>query len=257
MLRAAGRIAMKHFTRAAVTWKADRTMVTEADVAVQSFLVEMIVDHFPDDGIIAEENGVRRDSVSGRFWTIDPIDGTVPFVSGLPTWSIGVGLLDGGSPRDGFIYLPTSRELFHTEAGGPVCRGQQPRHLKSSSILRKDTVLFTPTHRHQYYHLAPTFPGWVFSLGSASVHLAHVATGGADAVLIGHDKIWDLAPGLAMLEAAGGVLQYLDGTPVTMEALMDGSPAPQHMIGGNEKIVQHVRKHVGEKVGSRDFDQDG
>ena len=235
---------MAHFTHATATLKADRTVVTEADLAVQALLVNALVQNYPLDGIIAEEEDLRKGSRSGRYWTVDPIDGTVPFVAGLTSWSIALGLLEKCQPVSGYVYVPASADFYHSEPGRPACRNGRPMRVKSPGPLGPQSMLLTHTRPHQRYDLAPAFPGRVFCLGTASVHLAHVATGGADAVLIGHDKIWDLAPGLALLQAGGGVLRYLDGTNVTMGELLDGKPASLPMLGGHAGAISQVRTHL-------------
>ena len=241
-LEAAAAMAMAHYTHVNAALKSDRTPVTEADLAVQALLVEVLDDHYPRDGIVAEEEGLRKVSQSGRYWTVDPIDGTIPFVAGLSSWSIAVGLLDENQPVAGFIYLPPSRDCFHTVPGEPARRNGLPMRLKMAGPLGSHSLLLTHSRPHQRYDLSAAFPGRVLALGSASVHLAHVATGAADAVIIGHDKIWDLAPGLALLKASGGVLRYLDGTDVAMGALLDGAPAPLPMLGGHLDTICQVRE---------------
>ena len=238
ILTAAGAVAMEHFMNATAMMKADRTVVTEADLAVQALLVDALARHYPQDGVIAEEEGLRKPSHSGRFWTVDPIDGTLPFLAGLTTWGIAVGLLENDIPVAGFIYAPPSNDLYHAVPGGQPCRNGRPLRMKQAGPLKPDCILLTHTRPHQRYELAPSFPGRVFCLGSASMHLASVATGGADAVLIGHDKIWDLAPGLALLRAGGGELRYLDGAHVTMDGLMDGAPAHLPMLGGHAQTIE-------------------
>lgn len=243
-LRAAGDIALKYFTQSTVSVKEDQTIVTQADFEVQEFVVDALVRHYPDDGIVAEEQGFHKSSRSGRHWTVDPIDGTVPFVAGLTSWSIAVGLIDRGHPAAGFIYLPTSRELFCSDVAHGVFRNGRPAQLKDSRLLGKGAILFGPTMMHQNFRLDPAFPGRVFCMGSSTVQLACLATGGADAILMGLEQVWDLAPGLAMLKAAGGTMCYLDGTAVDLESYLDGSWSREPMIGGHADIIPQVIAHL-------------
>jgi len=240
----AGAVAMKHFTRAKATLKADRTVVTEADLEVQSLLVRALVQHFPEDGIVAEEEGLRRASRSGRHWTVDPIDGTVAFVAGITCWAVALGLVDQGRPVAGFIFCPASDDFYHVVPGEPPQRNGRSMRLKPPGPLEPQSMLLTHTRPHQRYTLDIAFPPRIFCLGTASMHLAHVAIGSADAVLIGHDHIWDLAPGLALLQAGGGALRYLDGTDVEMGVLLDGTPAPQPMLGGWPDTIAQVRRYL-------------
>ena len=245
LLEAAGEIAMDHYLHVSSSLKEDSTIVTEADLAVQEFLIEALERHFPRDGLIAEEYNLRKDPRSGdRYWTLDPIDGTVPFAAGLTSWSIALGLLDAGQPVRGFIYTPTSRDFFHAAPGVGACRNGRAMAMKTPGALSQDAILLTHTRPHQRYRLAASYPGRVFSLGSASVHLSLVATGAADAVLIGHDRVWDLVPGTALLSANGGILRYLGGEEVNLSALLSGSPAPRPMLGGHEEVIDQIEAHL-------------
>jgi len=85
----AGEIAKGYFTQVTPTLKKDKTYVTEADLKVQSYLRSELEKTFPEDGIMGEEEELRRKPSSGsRMWGIDPIDGTASFVLGLPFWGI-------------------------------------------------------------------------------------------------------------------------------------------------------------------------
>ena len=168
--------------------KRDGSPVTAADKAVQKYLVEAISNEFPKDGIVAEEDQIYQHPQEGsRYWTIDPIDGTASFMAGMFSWAIAVGLIEEGRPVAGFIHLPATGDLFCT-TGSEVYRNDQLRSLTSAHSLHSNTLLLTHARPHQRYTLHASFPGRVLCLGTASAHLSLLATGGADIVLIGHDK---------------------------------------------------------------------
>ena len=244
LLEEAGRRAMSYFLRTTHEIKQDGSPVTAADRAVQEYLVAAIMRKFPQDGIIAEEDEVLRSPQQGsRYWTIDPIDGTVSFMAGMASWGIAVGLIEDNVPVAGFIYLPATGDLFHS-TGTDVWRNSQLRSLTTDRSLHRNTILLTHARPHQRYTLQESFPGRVLCLGTASAHLSLVATGGAHVVLIGHDKVWDLAPGYAMLSANGGVLRYLDGTDCDLSVLLDGRSAPLPMLGGPASLVEETLSHL-------------
>lgn len=244
LLKEAGRIAMRHFLCTSYEVKPDGSLVTAADRAVQEYLVQAITNEFPQDGIIAEENEVFQTAQKGtRYWTIDPIDGTVPFMAGMSGWGVAVGLIENGLPVAGFIHLPATGDIFYT-TGEQVWRNNLPRELTTDQTLQTHTILLTHGRPHQRYTLSPSFPGRIFCLGTASAHLSLLATGSAHVVIIGHDKIWDLAPGYAMLFANGGVLCYLDGSECDLSALLDGRPAPFPLLGGPEPLVRETMSHL-------------
>ncbi|MCA0420544.1 MAG: inositol monophosphatase, partial [Proteobacteria bacterium] len=108
LAREAGAIALDHFARVAslpVTMKGHLDLVTEADQAVERFIVAGLRRLFPEDGILGEE-GSGQDSRSGRLWVVDPIDGTANFVRGNDQWAVSIGLFEGGHPRFGVIHAP-------------------------------------------------------------------------------------------------------------------------------------------------------
>jgi len=244
LLLESGHRSMRYFLQGSYEIKRDGSPVTDADRAVQQFLISMISREFPDDGIIAEENEILRLPQSGsRYWTIDPIDGTAPFMVGMSSWAIAIGLMDHGVPVEGYIHIPTTGDLFYTKEG-KVWRNSQPMELSPDQSLHQNTILLTHARPHQRYTLHPSYHGRVLGLGTASSHLSLVATGSAQLVLIGHDKIWDLAPGYAMLLANGGVLRYLNGADCDLSILKDGSPAPYPMIGGRACLVEEMLSHL-------------
>ncbi len=244
ILKEAGRIAMRYFLDTSFEIKGDGSPVTVADKAVQEFLVGAIATQFPEDGIVAEENDIFRKPIRGsRYWTIDPIDGTVSFMAGMASWAIAVGMIENGKPTIGFIHFPTTGDLFYTD-GRQVWRNGQLRLLTSDQSLHKNSILLTHARPHQRYTLQKSYPGRVLCLGTASAHLSLVATDGAQIVLIGHDKVWDLAPGYAMLSANGGVLRYLDGSDCDLSALLDGRPAPYPLLGGPVSLVEEMMSHL-------------
>jgi len=244
LLLNAGQRAMNYFLHASYEMKQDGSPVTAADRDVQRFLIHMISQEFPLDGIIAEEDEVLRNPQEGsRYWTIDPIDGTVAFVAGMSSWGIAIGLIEHGIPIEGFIHIPSTGDLFYTKRG-QVWRNAQRTKLSTDQSLHENTILLTHARPHQRYILECSFPGRIFGLGTASAHLSLVATGGAQLVLIGHDKIWDLAPGYALLSANGGVLQYLNGQECDLSTFLDGRPAPHPMIGGQPSLIKEALPHL-------------
>ena len=245
MLVEAGHLAMHHFLKVTPSLKANRTYVTEADLAVQSFLKQVLEAKFPEDGIIAEEDNLRKDPALGdRYWIIDPIDGTASFVAGLPVWGIAVGLVERSRPVAGFFWIPTSQDFYHTTPDGVVYRNDHPTEIKAPEPLHSESLMLSHSRLHRRYRIAPTYPGKVRGLGSAIAHLCYVATGSADVALIGRVFVWDLAAGLALLLNNGGVLRYLNGTHVSLADLFSGEPAPYPMLCGHPDMVAQYEPFI-------------
>ena len=238
VLTGAGRIAMRSFGSVTPQWKESQSYVTEADIAVQSFLRDWLRTHYPGDGIIAEEEDLRLTPAAGeRYWIIDPIDGTASFVAGLPVWGIGLALVVDFRPVVGYFFIPMTGDFYHTTPGGGVYRNGQPTQIKAPGALHHESLMLTFSRVHREITLRSSHPGKVRSLGSTIAHMCYTATGSADVAVLGRVCIWDLAPGLALLSKNGGVLRYLHGPPVRLEDLFSGNKAPSLMICGHPDTV--------------------
>jgi myo-inositol-1(or 4)-monophosphatase len=136
-----GQMAMDRAGRFDTAWKADGSMVTEVDLAIQSLLTGEILRTFPEDGFLAEEEGNGPSPSGARYWwVLDPLDGTNNFGRGLPGFSISVGLLRDGVPFAGAVYDPVSGWLFTAAAGrGAWLNGRRlqvrPEPLSSRSLF--------------------------------------------------------------------------------------------------------------------------
>ncbi len=251
----AGEIAMGHFRRVAPRWKESQSYVTEADLAVQSFLVAWLKAHYPGDGIIAEEEQCRvAPQGSSRYWTVDPIDGTASFVAGLPVWGIGLGLVEAGVPLAGYYYIPMTGDYYCYALGGRVLRNGELAPIKAPAPLHRESLLLSTSGLHRQAALSSAYRGKVRSLGSTIGHMCFVATGSADAALLGRVWLWDLLPGWALLQAAGGILKFLHGPMVDLTDLYDGTQARRLMLCGHPDSVrryEEVLSHKHPPIGSR------
>ena len=234
-------VALQFFRRVEPEWKASRSYVTEADRKVQARMVAWLELNFPGDGLIAEEDNLRKAPAHGtRYWVIDPIDGTAAFVRGLPVWGIGLALLEAGEPVAGFFAVPVTGDRYWAlKGGGAFCNGNR-MEVQTPTFLHGESVLLSYSKLHQTDILSPDFPGKVRSLGSTIAHMCYAAAGNCDAALLARVNVWDLAPGLAMLTESGGVLRYIHGGPVQLGDLLNGRPAQSRMICGSPHTVARV-----------------
>jgi myo-inositol-1(or 4)-monophosphatase len=168
----------------------------------------------PDDGIRGEEDGL--DLAGARRWLLDPVDGTLAFVQGIPLWTVVAALRDQERTLVSAIYDPVADELFSTQWDGEVlCNSQvasppQGRAL-AEAIVRvnfEQRLARSPEIKPIFSRLASSV-GAVFTGGSGSLALAWVATGHLHAYVGFHptasDNEWDWLPGALMVERAGGV----------------------------------------------------
>ena len=215
----AGTVARQYFNHVSARRKADRSWVTEADETIERMLVERIVSRYPNHGIIGEEQ-TRRDINNEFLWALDPIDGTGSFVNGLPNWGVSIGLLRDGMPYIGVLYLPLSEECYWADTPHQAFLNNRPIQVINPSQWDSEDWISVPSDVHRQFQI--DFPGKIRALGSTIATLAYVARGSAVGGLITRSFIWDVAAGLAILYAAGGVAIELSGQPLNVLELVDG-----------------------------------
>ena len=242
----AGDLARRCYGRATVTIKPDRSLVTEADVAVQKFLREKLEGRFPQDGLVGEEQGLRKPAAAGaRTWIIDPIDGTAAFSAGLPVWGISVGIVEAGLPAGGLFLMPATGDLFEMAPGGAVLKNGRPVRMKTPEPFHDESSIMVGPRFPQRHHVDPAFRAKFRSMGSTVAHMCWVAAGSADAAVVEEAYAWDVAVGMAMVRANGGVVRYADGRDVDIVELLGGAKIPAPVLVGREATVAALKEGVG------------
>jgi myo-inositol-1(or 4)-monophosphatase len=213
--REAGALAMSHYRRPgglAVESKGLQDVVTVADRAVEAHLVARIAQAFPGDVVLGEEGGYSAayDGAS-PLWVIDPIDGTANFARGLPLWCISIGLVLRGRAVAGVIYNAVTDELHAGSVDAPatcndrpirVSRVDDPHHARVNLgfSYRRDPSI----HVEGIARLLAA--GCEYSrLGSGALGMAYVADGRFEGYFEPHINAWDVAAGIAIVDAAGGM----------------------------------------------------
>ena len=211
-------------------------LVSEADRQSEQYLLSYIRQRYPADPIVAEESG----ELAGRAdhqWYIDPLDGTVNYVHGLPIYSVSIAYAEAGELRLGVVYDPSRDECFSAQAGQGAWRDGQPIHV-SSTLDLDHSLLVTgfpydirtnPINNLDHYaHFARHSQG-VRRLGSAALDLCHVACGRLDGFWELRLNPWDVAAGGLIAREAGAVVTNLAG-----EA--DFISPPQSILAANPQV---------------------
>ncbi|MDB5592605.1 3'(2'),5'-bisphosphate nucleotidase CysQ [Enterovirga sp.] len=215
--REAGDLALRYFrpglaTSAQIWSKAGGSPVTEADLAVDSFLKERLGGLLPDAAWLSEETADDHSRL-GRdlVWIVDPIDGTRAYLSGSRDWSIAIALLRTERPVLGIVHAPAHDTLFEAIAGSGARRDGAPIsvsatvQLGSCSVAGPVFMLDRLARTHPDTRRPPRVP-------SLALRIARVAEGAVDAGLIsGNARDWDIAAADLVLAEAGGSLAGLDG----------------------------------------------
>ncbi len=216
--------------------------VTEVDQLAEAAVVETIRRHRPDDAILAEESGA---AIGGRRrWIVDPLDGTVNFVHGIPHVAVSVALWDGDRPLVGVIVDPLRRERFAAAAGAGATLDDRPIHV--SSVARLEGSVVATGFPYDHGDHGPAYAATLGAVlervngirrfGSAALDLAWVAAGRYEAYFELGIAPWDQAAGILIVREAGGTVTGVDGTPSTPETPM--------VVASNASVHDELRSTV-------------
>ena len=244
-IREAGDIALRYYqTQLTRKQKDDYSPVTEADHAVEEFLISKIQQAYASQGhaIIAEESG--GDWQNSEFvWAIDPIDGTRIFIDGLPLWCISIGLLRNGEAYRGVVYLPVIDEMYYTNDEGIALWNGCPLEGMLRTEWDRDSFIGVSSEAHHYFDI--DFRR-LRALGAVATHHVYVASGVAVAALHRTASIWDIAGAHAILKAAGGTAIYLDGTPLSIADILahQKTKCDGPILVGHPVVVEKLRHTI-------------
>lgn len=226
-----------------ISKKADGSIVTNVDVAVENFLVENIKKSGYDDYFITEEAGEFGNKESRFTWIIDPIDGTNNFVHGLPNCCISIGLKKDNELVLGVIYNPFLDLMFSAYKGegaqlnGQRIRVSQAKDLKGiliSASLKYSRKIFKDSYIAEMVMLQQEISGYRYS-GSIAMDMAYLSAGYIDGLwACGKVRIWDLAAGYVIAKEAGALVTDIKGSNN-----LDNTTV---LIAGNKKIQPKLSK---------------
>lgn len=221
--------------------KADNSSVTQADLEIETLLRERIQQRYPDHGIMGEEQGIG-DIDREYVWSLDPLDGTDAFVSGLPVWAVSIGLLRAGKPYLGVINVPITGDCYwNDQQGHAYCNGQRIQVQNGTTLDRQDSILVTSRAHNEY---TVSFPGKARSLGSFAAHFCYVARGSVVGALLGYPQLWDIAAGVAILQAAGGVAVTLSGAALDTRPMLDGSKPAEPLLIAPRALKDALLRYI-------------
>jgi len=207
--REAGEVTLRYFQKnPAVETKADLSPVTIADRESERVLRQRIEQRFPGHGILGEEFGAVRET-SGYRWMLDPIDGTLSFIHGVPLYGVMVGLEHAGEPSLGVVHLPALGEtVWARRGGGAWWNGRRARvsdvaRLGEAALLTTDVTWFAAAGLDAAYQRLCASTKLQRTWGDCYGHML-VATGRAEIMLDPILDQWDACALLPILEEAGG-----------------------------------------------------
>ena len=191
--------------------------VTESDLACEKYLTKVIKKHFPKDNFLTEEFS-HDATLQDRTWIIDPIDGTINFMQGLPIYGLQMAFYDRGETQFAFIALPTAKELYFAQNGcGAYLNGKQL--VVNKNVEMADALIVTnePKHTDAEFDFYGKFVKKVVSktlglrlLGASCWEYTAVASSKVGAYVLVTNNEWDYMPGMFICKEAGAVC--LSGT---------------------------------------------
>lgn len=220
----AGRVVMQVYDSAfAIEHKGDASPVTEADRLAEIVILADLARLVPDVPVVAEEacSGGHIPTVGGAFFLVDPVDGTREFISRNGDFTVNIGLVQDGVPIFGLVYAPARGDLYAGRAG----RGAEHisivdfQEVSRRAIHVADPTSNPPRILASRSHRTPEtddfiarFPGASLVAAGSSLKFCLMAAGEADLYpRMGPTMQWDTAAGDAVLRAAGGAVETIEG----------------------------------------------
>jgi myo-inositol-1(or 4)-monophosphatase len=185
-----------------VSKKGPSDFVTNADLKTEKIIIEELKKAKPNYSILSEEKGTEKNK-DKKTWIVDPIDGTINFLHGVPHFAISIALRDENEIVAGLIYDPIKDEMFYGEKNnGAFFNNQRIRVSKKNNL--PECLFVTGGEIESKYDFSYR------KSGSAALDLAYVAAGRYDGYFQKNLKIWDIAAGIIILKEAGGLINDID-----------------------------------------------
>ena len=185
-----------------VSKKGPRDFVTNSDVKAEKIIIEELKKARPNYSIISEENGVEKNKDTSNSWIIDPIDGTINFLHGIPHFAISIALKSDDEIICGLIFDPIKDEMFYAEKNNGAFFNNQRIRVSNKNNL--DECLFAVGKLKN----EPSFT--YRRSGCAALDIAYVASGRLDGYAQSNLNLWDIAAGIVLIKEAGGVINDID-----------------------------------------------
>jgi len=186
-----------------VSKKGPRDFVTKTDKHVEKILIEELSKTKKNYSFLSEEVGSIQNKDKDNIWIIDPIDGTINFLHGIPHFAICIALESKKEIISGLIYDPIKDEMFYAEKNKGAYLNNQRLRVSNKNLI--DECLFSSNHEGvKFSNLNMRYSG------CAALDLAYVASGRLDGFFHNKINIWDVAAGALLVEEAGGIVNDLD-----------------------------------------------
>ena len=230
-----------------VSKKGPGDFVTSADKRTEKILIDELQKAHTDYGIITEETGIINKSNVKNRWIIDPIDGTMNFLNGVPQFAISVGYEEEGEIICGVIFNPITNEMFCAEKGnGAYLNNSRIRVSNKKKINESLIVTGGPKGGSkiknkifsEYINVSNNVSN-VRKFGSAALDMAYVACGRFDGYWQRELNYWDIAAGIIIIKEAGGFVDFFEEDTK--------SPLKRNILATNSYIHDDLRDLINKK----------
>ena len=230
-----------------VSTKGPGDFVTSADKRTEKILIEELQKAHPDYGIITEESGqINKTNINNR-WIIDPIDGTMNFLNGIPQFAISIGYEEENEIKCGVIFNPIMNEMFCAEKGnGAYLNNSRIRVSNKKKIENALIVTGGPKKASkikdkifsEYIDVSKHVSN-VRKFGSAALDMAYVACGRFDGYWQRELNYWDIAAGIIILKEAGGFVDFFETD--------NDAPLKKNVLASNSNIHNELSELIFKK----------
>ena len=211
-----------------VSKKGPTDFVTNSDLKAEKIIIEELQKGRPNYSIISEESELKKNKDTENTWIIDPIDGTVNFLHGIPHFAISIALKCKDEIISGLIFDPIKNELFYAEKNnGAFFNNQRIRVSKKNQI---NDCLFASSGNLENKIDLPYRKS-----GSAALDMAYVASGRYDGYFQNNLNLWDIAAGIIIIKEAGGLISEIDLSKIKNIKVIASSTDISDKL--NEKLV--------------------
>jgi len=231
-----------------VSSKGPGDFVSAADKRSEKIIIEELLKVNPNYGILSEEAGVINKDNKDNRWIIDPIDGTLNFLNGIPQFAISIGYEEKGEIVSGIIFDPIKDETFFAEKGAGAFLNNSRIRVTNKKKL-KDCILVTGGPKseseqkkqifEEYVKISNLVDTPIRKFGSAALDIANVSCGRFDGFWQWELSFWDIAAGLIILKEAGGFVDFIDNN--------DKNLIKKNIIATNSNIHQELKDSLMKK----------
>ena len=210
-----------------VSKKGPSDFVTNSDLKTERIIIEELSKGRPDYSIISEENGVTNNKDSKNTWIIDPIDGTINFLHGVPHFATSIALKHNNEIVSGLIFDPIKDEMFYAEKNNGAYLNNKRIKVSKRNNMRE--CLFATSGE-----VEKKIEFSYRKSGSAALDMAYIACGRYDGYYQRNLHLWDVAAGLILVEEAGGVINKINLEEYRDLKIIASSPDI------NEKLMEKI-----------------